>query len=320
MKKTVTVLVVIFLSLLIFSCDKTTENDTEAPTVSITYPANNSEFTQGTVITIEVTADDASGIKEVKFYIDNANVATDDAAPYEYVWDTGTTKDTTHTIYAKAWDDNDNSGTSSTINVTLTNTVTDYDGNVYHIVKIGDQEWMMENLKVTHYINGEPIPEVTDNSTWAGLSTGAWCNNNNDAGNGAIYGHLYNWYTVNDSRIIAPEGWHVPTDDDLQILVDYLGGSSVAGGKMKETGTTHWNSPNTGATNESGFTALPGGYRDYYFGNFSNIGSHAYFWSSSEDNSNSAWNRRLYNDYSEVYRGNYNKKYGLSVRCIRTVE
>ncbi len=320
MKKTITVLTVIFLSLLIFSCDKTTENDTEAPTVSITYPANNSEFSQGTVITIEVTADDASGIKEVKFYIDNANVATDEAAPYEYVWDTGTTKDTTHAIYAKAWDVNDNVGTSSTINVTLTSTVTDIDGNVYHTIQVGNQLWIMENLKVTHYRNGDSIPEVTDNSTWAGLSTGAWCNNNNDAGNGAIYGHLYNWYTVNDSRIIAPEGWHVPTDDDWQILVDYLGGSSVAGGKMKETGTTHWNSPNTGATNESGFTALPGGWRYGSNGYFTYIGSSARFWSSSEFNSSSAWRRILDYDYSGVERHYSDKKFGSSIRCVRTVE
>lgn len=138
-------------------------------------------------------------------------------------------------------------------------TVTDYDGNVYQTVLIGDQCWMMENLKVTHYRNGDPIPHVTDGVTWGNLTSGAYCNYNNDEGNVATYGRLYNWYAVDDSRNIAPAGWHVPSDAEWQTLVDYLGGDAVAGGKMKEAGTTHWASPNTGATNESGFTALPGG-------------------------------------------------------------
>jgi len=419
MKKTATVLVIIFLSLFIFSCDKTTESDTEAPTVSITYPANDSEFAQGTVITITADANDNKGIKEVKFYIDGTFTSTDDSEPYEYEWDTGAGKDTNHTIYAKAYDTSDNEATSDIITVTLTEgtgnppnppsnpspadnatsistntnlswecsdpngdpltfdvyfgtnsnpplvnsgqsettydpgtldpetpyywkikakddhsnstigdvwqfstfssgtgTVTDIDGNVYQTIIIGNQEWMMENLKVTRYRNGDQIPEVTDNGTWAGLSTGAWCNYNNDAGNGAIYGHLYNWYSVDedDNRGLAPTGWHIPTDDEWQTLIDFLGGS--AGGKMKETGFTHWNSPNTGATNESGYSALPGGCRRYY-GNFNLIGYYAYFWSSTEVNSYYARYRYVCYDNSEVSRDYTNKKYGFSIRCIR---
>ena len=151
-----------------------------------------------------------------------------------------------------------------------TGTVTDIDGNTYQTVKIGDQWWMAENLKVTCYRNGDAIPNITDGTTWASLSTGAYCEYNNDINNVATYGRLYNWYAVTDSRNIAPAGWHVPSDAEWKQLEMYLGMSQSEadatgwrgtdeGGKLKEVGTMHWNSPNTGATNESGFTALPGG-------------------------------------------------------------
>ena len=193
----------------------------------------------------------------------------------------------------------------------------DIDGNVYQIIQIGTQWWMMENLKVTHYRNGDPIPEVTDNNIWSGLNTGAYCNYDNNVENVTTYGRLYNWYSVNDVSEIAPEGWHVPDDDEWQTLVDYLGEISVAGGKMKEAGFEHWNSPNTGATNESGFTALPSGCRFNYDGNFSCIGKYAFFWSSTEYFSYHALSKRLYYDDSEVgYYGEF-KENGFSVRCIR---
>jgi len=195
-------------------------------------------------------------------------------------------------------------------------TVTDYDGNVYQTIKIGDQWWMMENLKVTHYRNGDPIPHVTDGGEWSGLYTGAYCAYDNDPANVSTYGRLYNWYAVDDSRNIAPTGWHVPTNGEWQTLVDSLGGSSVAGGKMKEAGTTHWYPPNTGATNESGFSALPGGYRHYY-GYFDSMGIYAYFWSSTKRYSYSAWDRELYYYYSRVYRYAVDKSHGFSVRCVQ---
>ncbi|MBU4444183.1 MAG: fibrobacter succinogenes major paralogous domain-containing protein [Candidatus Marinimicrobia bacterium] len=198
-----------------------------------------------------------------------------------------------------------------------TGTVTDIDGNVYQTVKIGDQWWMAENLKVTHYRNGDPIPNVTDNTDWSNLSTGASCNYDNEASNVATYGRLYNWYAVSDSRQIAPAGWHMPSDAEWQTLIDYLGGESVAGGKMKETGTTHWGSPNASATNESGFAALPGGYHLYYYGTYYSLCNHAYFWSSTEDDSSTAWYRSLRYDGSDVYRYGYYKQDGFSVRCVR---
>jgi uncharacterized protein (TIGR02145 family) len=195
-------------------------------------------------------------------------------------------------------------------------TVTDIDGNDYLTIKIGDQWWMMENLKVTHYRNGDPIPNVTDPGEWAGLITGAYCEYNNDIANVDTYGRLYNWYAIDDVRDITPTGWHVPTDAEWQTLVDHLGGDAVAGGKMKETGTTHWASPNTGATNESGFHALPGGYR-FDFGNFLGMGYNAFLWSSAEYRSDLAWSRSLYYYGSDVGRSYYYKHYGFSVRCVK---
>jgi len=196
------------------------------------------------------------------------------------------------------------------------NACVDYDGNVYQTIKIGNQWWMAENLKVTHYRNGEVIPNVTDNTAWSNLTTGAYCEYDNNSANVETYGRMYNWYAVNDSRNIAPTGWHVPTDAEWQTLINYLGGDVVAGGKMKETGITHWSSPNTGATNESGFTALPGGYRDDN-GLFYYLGYYAGFWSSTEYNSSSAWTRRLYSSSAYVYRGNFSEQSGFSVRLVR---
>jgi uncharacterized protein (TIGR02145 family) len=195
-------------------------------------------------------------------------------------------------------------------------TVIDIDGNVYQTVTIGTQVWMEENLRVTHYRNGEAIPKVTDNYTWIGLLTGAYCEYNNDINNVATYGRLYNWHSLNDSRNMAPSGWHVPTDAEWQTLVDFLGGSSVAGGKMKEAGTTHWLSPNTGATNESGFSGLPGGGLNYV-GSYGDMGSHAYFWSSTEFDSGLASYRRLLYTNSEESGSYGHKTTGMSVRCVR---
>lgn len=196
-------------------------------------------------------------------------------------------------------------------------TVTDINGNIYLTVKIGDQWWMAENLRVTHYRDGDPIPNVTDGVTWGGLTTGAYCDYNNDIANVVNYGRLYNWFAVNDSRNIAPAGWHVPSFEEWQTLVDFLGGDQIAGGKIKEAGTTHWTSPNTGATNESGFTGLPAGYRYIESGYFNHMGLSAFFWSSSESSSTIGCYRALNYDDSAVGRPNVNKSYGFSVRCVR---
>jgi uncharacterized protein (TIGR02145 family) len=199
---------------------------------------------------------------------------------------------------------------------TLQNGVNDVDGNHYKTVLIGTQVWMAENLKTTKYNDGTAIPLVTDGAAWGALSTPGYCWYNNDAATyKATYGAMYNWYTVNMGKL-CPTGWHVSTDAEWTTLTTYLGGTSIAGGKLKETGTAHWASPNTGATNESGFTALPGGYR-YYNATYYSIGSNGAWWSSTEASTSSAWYRYVGCDYSYVYRDGSNKGCGFSVRCVR---
>ena len=197
-----------------------------------------------------------------------------------------------------------------------TGTVTDIDGNVYNTVTIGTQVWMVENLKTTKYRDGTSIPNVTDNISWSNLTTGAYCDYSNTPSNSATYGKLYNWYAATNAHNIAPTGWHVPTDADWTTLTTYLGGEGVAGGKLKETGTTHWQSPNIGATNETGFTALPGGYRRYY-GPFVSVGFFGYWWSATENYATFAWSRYMSYDDSDVYRDTDGKELGFSVRCVR---
>ena len=189
-------------------------------------------------------------------------------------------------------------------------------------VKIGDQEWQTKNLDVDQFRNGDAIPHAITDEEWKAArkrKEPVWCYYNNAAENGELYGKLYNWYAVNDPRGLAPEGWHIPTDNEWTALTDYLGGKDMAGGKMKSKGTVFWNSPNTGATNESGFSALPGGHR-YFDGSFSSIKDIAFFWSVAENKENSSWNRYLYNSNRSVLRI-YNflddKSVGASVRCIR---
>lgn len=184
-------------------------------------------------------------------------------------------------------------------------------------VKIGNQVWMCRNLDVDRYRNGDLIPEVKDQTEWVKLTTGAWCYYNNDTALGKIYGKLYNWYAVNDSRGLAPFGSHIPTDAEWTELTSYLGGEKIAGGKLKETGKVHWLSPNTGATNSSGFFALPGGWRNSAFGYFTDIGNSGYWWSASESNSTNAMYRRLFFDGATISRYSINKGNGYSVRCIR---
>jgi uncharacterized protein (TIGR02145 family) len=195
-------------------------------------------------------------------------------------------------------------------------TVTDNDGNIYQTIQIGNQTWMTENLKVRHYRNGDPIPNITDTAVWSTDTTGAFCWYSNDSSNNATYGCMYNWYAVADTRNIAPVGWHVPDDAEWTTLVNYLGNSNVAGGKMKETGTAHWFSPNTGATNESGFTALPGGYRYTDNGSFRQTGYDGDWWSTTEEGGPYAWFRNIYYNSATSGRYYYKKQNGFSVRCL----
>jgi len=178
--------------------------------------------------------------------------------------------------------------------------------------------WSTHNLNVTSYRNGDPIPEVTDPTQWANLTTGAWCWYNNDSANGTVYGRLYNWYAVNDPRGLAPIGYHIPTDAEWTTLSNCLGGSTIAGGKMKEAGTSHWNHPNTDATNSSGFTSLASGFRHDEFNNasFIGMGANLYYWSSTSSGTFSAFIRTLNYATGALTRTFFSKRGGLSVRVI----
>ena len=206
------------------------------------------------------------------------------------------------------------------------NTVTDIDGNVYETVQIGGQLWMAENLKVAHYQNSEDIPYIYNDPQY-----GAYINYSNNADNVGVYGRLYNWFAVNDERGLCPDNWHVPSDDEFKSLEMYLGMSESEangeglrgtdeGGKLKEEGNEHWNSPNTGATNETDFIALPGGSRRYetYTNQeiFSGLNRYGFFWSSSEVYTVNAWYRVFSFDYSESNRYHLSKTNAFSIRCV----
>ena len=179
--------------------------------------------------------------------------------------------------------------------------------------KIGNQIWTTKNLDVATYRNGDVIPQVQDNTAWANLTTGAWCYYANNTANGTTYGKLYNWYAVNDSRGLAPTGYHIPTDAEWTILINYLGGELVAGTKMKSN--TGWENDGNG-TNSSAFAGLPGGYRSF-LEYFYNIGAYGYWWSSSERYTDGAWSRSLYSSDGSVFRDFNVKQGGFSVRCLR---
>ena len=192
-----------------------------------------------------------------------------------------------------------------------TNTVTDIDGNVYTTVTIGTQTWMAENLKTTKYIDGTAIPSVTDNTDWANLTSPGYCWYENDqATNGNTYGALYNWFAVGTGNL-CPTDWHVPTDAEWTILTDYVG--DQPGTKLKST--SGWFGNGNGS-DEYGFSALPGGYRTYG-GVFYDTEFTGDWWSSTQGDASYAWSRNLHYNYESVLRFNYDKKLGLSVRCLR---
>jgi uncharacterized protein (TIGR02145 family) len=191
------------------------------------------------------------------------------------------------------------------------------EGGCIPVVTICDQVWMQKNLDVTTYRNGDIIPQVTDQDEWNALTTGAWCYYNNDPANGVVYGKLYNWYAVNDPRGLAPQGWHIPTNAEWQQVINCLGGPFPAGGAMKEAGYEHWWFPNFGATNSSGFTALPGGFRNQAFPGVS-IGSDGYWWTSTESEPEFAiyYVTDYYDSEMAIDEGG-DERFGMSIRCIK---
>jgi uncharacterized protein (TIGR02145 family) len=203
----------------------------------------------------------------------------------------------------------------NTSNAQEGNTAKDLDGNTYKMIKIGNQTWMAENLKTTKFSDGTTIPLVIDNAAWLGLNTPAYCWYDNDSTYKKTYGALYNGYTVNTGKL-CPTGWHISSDAEWSALITYLGGDNIAGGKLKEKGTIHWSGPNPEATNESGFTALPGGSR-YSNGFYFTIKNLGYWWTSIEGKTLNGWYRSIYNRNSVVSRNYYDLTNGFSVRCVK---
>jgi uncharacterized protein (TIGR02145 family) len=193
--------------------------------------------------------------------------------------------------------------------------VTDIDGNTYKTVTIGKQEWMAENLNVEHYRNGDPIPQVKD-AEWKNLTTCAWCYYENNSEKGKTYGKLYNWYAVIDSKGLAPVGWHIPSYDEWKLLITFLGGEQIAGGKLKAVSSLWIENPDGGATNESGFTAIPSGCR-VHDGWFYLLHIKGCFWSSSVPVEDEAISFELIFENPSITVYSMDKKNGFSVRCIK---
>lgn len=214
--------------------------------------------------------------------------------------------------------------------INCTETISDIDGNLYTCVTIGSQVWLAENLKTTKYRNGDNIPNITDNAEWSNLNSGAYSNYMNDPINAIDYGRLYNWYAIDDDRKLCPLNWHVPSDEEWKTLEKHLGMSeteanniewrgTTEGGKLKETGLTHWESINEGATNSSGFTAIPSGYRYGPDGNFLYIGKIPVWWTSTQDGNGNVWTRSLSRYLTTINRNvsDGGKESGFCVRCIK---
>ena len=195
--------------------------------------------------------------------------------------------------------------------------VTDADGNVYHTIIIGKQVWMAENLKVLHYNNGDAIPEVKDDKAWRELNTGAYCIYDNQKANAKIHGLLYNWHAVSDARKLAPKGWHIPSDAEWKTLIASIGDNTIAGSKLKATGSTYWEVPNTSSNNTSGFSALPSGNRNNN-GTCENAGFSAGWWSTtSELQADFASSYSITADNAGIKADVDDRRYGMSVRCVR---
>lgn len=323
----------ITIGLLIGSCNEDELNtENKLPSCNIIEPNNGENIEEGETISISVDAEDGDGnIVEVSCYIDSIQVGIKRSKPYNFTWNTKGEEIGNHTIRVAA-KDNDGECSEAEIIVTimhLTGTVEDYDGNIYNTVKIGNQWWMAENLKTTHYHDGTEINLVLNEADWDALLSidKAMCYHKKNT-----YGILYNWSaTMNDAvssntnpsgvQGVCPDGWHVPSDSEWSELINYLGGYKEAGGKMKVNDTTYWNSPNVGANNQSGFTALGGGARESW-GEYFGIEEKSFFQSTTTAFSNGTiLSVRLSSKSSWATRPDYqinkSKEGGLSVRCVK---
>lgn len=328
------------------------EKENESPTVAIYSPEEGDLVMGGDLVIVKVNAEDSDGsVEEVNFYIDYINVEVVTEEPYEYTWEVSDSIIGDVSVRAVAID-NEGGAVSHTINVVVDapggfnpdlsyGTVSDFDGNSYKTILIGNQNWMAENLKVSHYADGTPIPFVSDSVGWSNLGTSgsAYCWYDNSSELADTLGFLYSWAGamngasgVNDSsgniQGVCPDGWHVPSDDEWKALEMELGmdqevadkyewRGSYEGGYLKEMGFSHWDNPNTSADNTSGFTALPGGFRANT-GVFYGIRQYGTFWTATmKTESTESWYRALNYEKSHVYRYTVPGNRGASVRCVQ---
>jgi len=294
--------------------DATTLNPTNLESTSITLSGLISANDLSTTVTFEYGTTTAYGTIVT---VDNPVTEVDDTISVNI---TGLTPATTYHFRVKAANDlGITEGADSVFTTVITGivgAVTDNDGNTYLTIGIGYQEWMTQNLRTTKYNDGSNIPSVKEDTSWVKLTTPAYCWYNNDSlVHANHYGALYNWYTVSTDKL-CPAGWHIPTSEEIAELVDYLGNASKAGGLLKETGTLNWNSPNTGATNEYNFTALPGGKR-LDNGNFDYMRVEGNWWGASNYSTLTASCFYMLYNYGNSFQANINKKYGMSVRCVK---
>ena len=335
-------IIIIGVSVLFSRCEKEVEVENTGPSIEIISPEKFEIIQFGDTVIISANTSDPDGtIRDVQFYINGIKDSIISSPPYTYKWYTIEENTGTYIITAIAVDNHGEDGIDRvTIFLNDIGTVTDYDGNIYNWSRIGDQTWMIENLKSTHYSDGTEIPLVESVYGWENLddTDKGYSYFENSVSNSDVYGALYNWAAVMNNENssdnipsgvqgVCPTGWHLPSDAEWKELEIHLGMDTVdvdnigwrgvtQSGKMKEAGTEHWENPNTGATNESGFTALPGGYRIYY-GTFNELGFGAYFWSSTEFNSSQSWKRYLHADNKTVGRKMELKNSGFSVRCVK---
>jgi uncharacterized protein (TIGR02145 family) len=350
MRKMRIVLHVVFLIpfILLAACKK---KENSAPACEIVSPADGERVIQGDQVTIVVEADDEDGaITEVRLLIDSELTKQTDQSSMTYEWNTSATEVGMHVVSAIASDDGGKAAvanhdvlvdTEGGFNPDLTyGTVTDFDGNSYGTIAIGDQVWMAENLKVTHYSDGSDIPEVTGESEWEALEANgkAWSWYENLAEYGDTSGALYTWAAVMNGaessnavpsgvQGVCPAGWHIPSDAEWKRLETFLGMSQESadnydwrgtdeGLQLMETGFTHWDLAGSGGTNSSGFTAIPGGFRGTK-GVFYSFGQYATFWTATGlSGTDKAWYRSLFYDNHKIYRQYNFMKQGFSVRCV----
>ena len=344
------IFITLFIQVILFSSCKEKEN--ESPTVKITTPADGTFVMRGDQLSIKAEAEDSDGqVETLKFYLKYVEVSALNKKPYEYLWTVPDTVIGAFEIRAVAID-NDGGATSSTITVTVDapggfnpdltyGTVSDFDGNTYRTIQIGNQNWMAENLKVIHYADGSPVPLVSDQTQWTNLgeSDRAYCWYDNMSEYADTTGGLYSWPGAMNGASgfgdstevvqgVCPDGWHLPSDGEWKELEMFLGMSqevadkyewrgTYEGGKLKELGFSHWNIPNLSGDNSSGFTSLPGGYRSYT-GTFYGLGQYSAFWSSSQKaESTTIWFRALNFNKTNIYRYWVPGNRGASVRCVQ---